>query len=169
MPMLYVSWSSLNLVLFLGLLIGGRVLLARYRSVSIGVSIAFVVLLVHQLSGRNVAARKSVIQFQTALLLPDLAHPKLYHTQLDDLLTLSIHQMVTLTPNSQSDSVQVSSSSYVTGFTSGYRWFPTGITVGALPDRRLLYSTSGVLEWKLLGLTVYRQPRQFDGYLRLDI
>lgn len=165
MPILYTLWSILNVILFIAVVIYARALLTRYRFVSISLSIAFMALLVYLFSGRNASARKSAIQFQTAFLLPDLAHSKSYHAELDDLPTLNIHQIVTLTPDTQSDSAQVSSSSYLTGFVSGYQWSPISIVVGALPDRRLHYSTSGVLAWKLLGLTVYRQPKQFDGWL----
>jgi hypothetical protein len=167
MPVLYVSWSLLNLVLFVGLFIYGRVLLKRYRLVSLGVSIVFVVLIVSYFSGRNTSARKSIVNFQTTVLLPGVAYPKPLYTQLDDLQTLTIQQIITLTPNRQSDSVQVSSSSYLTGFVAGFKWSPTHALVDALANRKLRYVTSGVLEWKLLGLTVYKQPKQFNGRLTL--
>ena len=88
-----------------------------------------------------------------------------YYTQLADFPTFSIEQVVALTPARQSDSVQVSRSSSMLGSPGGFQWSPVTIRVNALPDRRLHFSTHGLLEWTLLGLPIYKQPRQFDGWL----
>jgi hypothetical protein len=165
MIVLYAAWPLLNLALLVGVFIYMSTLFKKYRSFRTGLWLTIVIAVVYKSTMRS-TGESSKGKFQTTVWLPDLAQVKTYYTQLEDLPTFSIEQVVSLTPRNQSDSVKISSSSFILGFMGGFRWSPINITVDARPGRRLYYATNGLLEWKLLGLTVYRQPRQFNGFLK---
>jgi len=59
----------------------------------------------------------------------------------------------------------ISAYSITSGFTSGRSWSPLTIIVNPTKDNRLSYFVSGVLEWKLLGATLYTQTNNYKGVL----
>lgn len=60
--------------------------------------------------------------------------------------------------------IPISANSRTTGFISGTNWKPSSIIVNKTGDNnRLDYSVSGIVEWRLLGLTVYSQPKEYKG------
>lgn len=164
MVVLYAVWPLLNLALLVGVFIYMSTLFKQYRSFRTGLWLIIVIAVIYK-STTHSTGKSSTGRFQTMVSLPDSAQVKTYYTQLEDLPTFSIEQVVSLTPVSQSDSVEISSSSFMLGFTGGFRWSASNIIIDARPGRRLYYSTNGLLEWKLLGFTVYKQPKQFDGSL----
>ncbi len=51
------------------------------------------------------------------------------------------------------------------GWVLGVVWRPLEISVDPELKNKLKYSVNGVVEWKLLGLTVYSQPKFYKGYV----
>lgn len=51
------------------------------------------------------------------------------------------------------------------GFISGTNWLPVSVIVNQTEDnKKFEYQVSGILEWKLLGATVYSQPKTYTGF-----
>jgi hypothetical protein len=165
MSILYTIWPLLNLASLVGLFIYAKLLSKRYRFFRLGLWITALVAIVYN-SVTHSPGHSSIDRFQTAMVLPGVVQMKTHYTQLEDLPVFSIEQMVSLTPMNQSDSVQINSLSFMLGFVAGFRWTPTSIIVDTRSSRGLHYSTNGSLEWKLLGLTLYKQPKQFNGFLK---
>lgn len=60
--------------------------------------------------------------------------------------------------------IPVNSYSSTTGFISGTNWKPTSIIVNKTNDNnKFEYFVDGVVEWKILGLTIYSQPKEYKG------
>ncbi len=60
--------------------------------------------------------------------------------------------------------IPISANSWTTGFISGTNWKPSSIIVNTTDDKnKLAYFVDGIVEWKLLGATVYSQPKQYEG------
>lgn len=56
----------------------------------------------------------------------------------------------------------ISASSYNAGFISGTNWKPMNVTVNAVANK-FIYAVDGINEWQLLGITLYAQPKHFEG------
>jgi hypothetical protein len=57
--------------------------------------------------------------------------------------------------------------SLTTGLISGTNWKPVSIDVNTSgDDKTLQYFVIGVIEWKLLGATIYSQPKSFSGTVK---
>ena len=51
------------------------------------------------------------------------------------------------------------------GFISGTNWRPVSVIVNQTEDnKKFEYEVSGILEWKLLGATIYSQPKTYRGF-----
>ena len=172
MGILNVLWGLLNLGLFASLL-GG--LFSGFRSLRnrfgiLGVILPFIVLAGMFYNASNKSQTKRTIEsFRDTVVQQTLAvdllprHP--YYVILEDLKTLAINQLILLSQIDQSDSLQIQSSSYLTGFTSGIIWSTIHTHVNVQSKQRLQYRTAGTLEWQLLGFTLFKQAKQFDGYV----
>ena len=61
-----------------------------------------------------------------------------------------------------------SANSSMTGFISGIKWNPTAISVKTTNDNnRFQYFVDGIIEWKLLGATIYTQLKTYNGYVTI--
>jgi hypothetical protein len=60
--------------------------------------------------------------------------------------------------------VPISAYSFTNGFVSGTNWKPISIIVDMTDDNnKFEYAVDGVLEWKLLGTTVYSELKEYKG------
>ncbi|MHB8208982.1 hypothetical protein [Mucilaginibacter sp.] len=60
--------------------------------------------------------------------------------------------------------IPIDACSYLTGIICGTVWKPTSIAVNKTPaGNKLTYVINGVVDWKLLGLTLDSQPKQYSG------
>lgn len=65
--------------------------------------------------------------------------------------------------------VPINAYSSVTGFVSGINWKPVSISVNGTSDNHhFQYHVDGVIEWKLLGATIYSQSKKYKGTAILD-
>jgi len=63
------------------------------------------------------------------------------------------------------ENIPISAYSSMTGFISGTSWQPKSIIVKRTnANDKFKYFVAGVLEWKLLGMTVYLQSKDYKGY-----
>jgi hypothetical protein len=64
----------------------------------------------------------------------------------------------------QNLNIPISAYSSMTGFVSGTNWEPSSIIVNRTSDNnKFEYYVHGTMEWKLLGTTVYSQPKEYKG------
>lgn len=67
------------------------------------------------------------------------------------------------------NSIPISAFSRITGFQSGTNWKPVSIVVNQTTDSRTFeYEVDGTVGWKLLGMTVYHQPKHWKGIIVLN-
>jgi hypothetical protein len=60
--------------------------------------------------------------------------------------------------------IPISASSSTTGFISGIDWKPISIIVNRTTDNnKFEYFVDGIVEWKLLGATIYSQHKEYKG------
>jgi hypothetical protein len=60
--------------------------------------------------------------------------------------------------------IPISAYSLTTGFISGTTWKPTSISVSRTNDNnKFQYFVVGIVDWKLLGVTIYTQSKRFNG------
>jgi len=60
--------------------------------------------------------------------------------------------------------IPISASSSTNGFISGTNWKPISIFINRTDDNnKFEYFVSGVVEWKLLGATIYSQLKEYKG------
>jgi hypothetical protein len=60
--------------------------------------------------------------------------------------------------------IPISGNSSTTGFVSGTNWKPSSIIVNkTYHNTKFEYYVYGIMEWKLLGATVYSQPKEYKG------
>jgi hypothetical protein len=60
--------------------------------------------------------------------------------------------------------IPISADSWMTGFISGTHWKPSSIIVNRTDNNNNFeYFVEGIVEWKLLGATVYSQSKEYKG------
>ncbi len=60
--------------------------------------------------------------------------------------------------------IPISAYSSTTGFTSGTNWKPVSIIINRTNDNnKFEYFVDGVVEWKLLGATIYSELKEYKG------
>ncbi len=65
--------------------------------------------------------------------------------------------------------IPISASPYTSGFCSGTDWIPVAINVYSINNNKeFKYSVIAVIEWKLMGLTLYNQQKKYDGIIDLS-
>jgi hypothetical protein len=80
-----------------------------------------------------------------------------------DYYIAAIQLYVSYLPEADSCEV-IQSTSNLTGFQLGNTWEPTGVG-GTIKANKLYYYADGVMEWHLLGVTVYREHKHLTGVL----
>ncbi|MCW3789778.1 hypothetical protein [Plebeiibacterium sediminum] len=67
------------------------------------------------------------------------------------------------------DNVALSANTLINGFTSGINWEVISIAMNETTDNNQLdYMVIGVVNWKLLGITIYKQPKTFKGVVSIE-
>ncbi len=172
MAFLYILWVLLNGALVLGLLAGWyRCLQLFARQYSRSASIALCVMTLMTCTRGSGSLRESAPPRQTTITSSELTldQPVYDDRNLLDLPLTRLSQRIQLYPTSQSsDSVRVDQSVMLSGLQLGLRWQPIDLLVSPRPNRRIRYDVSGILEWRLLSTTIYRQPVQYAGLLAVD-
>lgn len=60
--------------------------------------------------------------------------------------------------------IPISANSWTTGFVSGTNWKPSSIIVNKTSDNnKFEYYVGGIMEWKLLGATIYSHSKEYEG------
>jgi len=58
----------------------------------------------------------------------------------------------------------VDANSWTIGLVTGTKWKPSSIIINKTEDNnRFQYSVNGTVEWKLLGITIFSQPKEYNG------
>lgn len=68
----------------------------------------------------------------------------------------------------QNSNTPIDAYSVTEGLVSGTSWRPMSINVDTITGNRLKYQVVGVVEWKLLALTIYSQRKNYEGAVAID-
>lgn len=86
---------------------------------------------------------------------------------LEDNLVSKIELAVTFGEN-ENGKKRLTAYSYRNGFVCGTNWKTSMIMVEkSKTENKCFYNLSGIIEWRLLGLTLYSEPKHFKGALEL--
>jgi hypothetical protein len=87
--------------------------------------------------------------------------------RLEKTMVLNYNLSITYGTDKRSNScIPISACSFNTGFISGISWKPIIIKVDTTPViNKLRYFVDGTVDWTLLGLTLYSQPKEYNGTL----
>ena len=89
----------------------------------------------------------------------------LINTDLEKTLVFTLQLSILYGKDKQGQlNIPISANSNTVGFVSGTNWKPSAIRVNQTHDNtKFDYYVNGILEWKLLGATIYYQQKEFKG------
>lgn len=167
--MLQLLWSVLNIAVFLGtIFVGYKTTVFIRKKVNLFFAILFALAL---LSFVNAADKSSEISSVKSELVSGTPGRKgfdqtklVYVTLQKDLL---LHIDLAAYYGRYNDSLglyPINAGSTITGLVAGYKWIPSKILLDTAAGK-IRYHFSGILDWKLLGITFYAQEKYFTGLL----
>ncbi len=172
MAFLYILWILLNGTLVLGLLFGWYrclQLFAWQYSRSASIALCVVTLMTCSSTSKQASVQSSAHTSTTVASAFGVDRPIVLRKRLLDLPLTQLTQLIFLNPSSKpGDSVRVEQSVSLSGLQLGLYWQPINLSVSPRPDRRIRYDVVGILEWRLLNATIYKQPVQYAGLLAVD-
>ena len=168
--MLQLLWGTLNIALFLYFLFVcfKAVKLVRYQ---LG-SLAAIVLVIGLLSfiGRSSEDESdNELQAEIPMEFADASTTRLYNVVIEETLTQDYHLYINFSQEeSSSGYVTANVSSFVTGFTSGTSWEPHMFIANTEESKRTIeYTIDGTVDWLLLGVKLYSEPKTYTGTIDL--
>lgn len=173
MAVLYTIWGLVNIGLGITLFVVSyrnfRFFAERYGSLATGILFLLTASMC-QSPGNNQPVQANQGLSTTTIFIPNFSPQwvKPYQARLVDLGSFQLRQDLMVHRKNQSDSTQITSAVYLTGFTSGILWKPIASSATVGRDRHIHYASAGILEWRLLGLPLYRELKQFTGSASLD-
>ncbi|WP_422105279.1 hypothetical protein [Winogradskyella sp.] len=160
--MLYLFWSLLNLgliILFIYIAFGfivkpKNILKSKFK-------MGFMLLCLIGLAQNAIAEstrhqNTEEIDTQTPMHQKDA---KVIKTTLEKHLTFDINLHLTYSLDNDAY-VLNNADSFLTGFVNGFEWDLKALD---RPNSPLDYSAQGILKWKILGFTLYKQSKTYEG------
>lgn len=169
--MIYLLWSLINVflplyffyLLFSFLAKGKRFFNPKYKTFQI----LFLVIGVTQI----IVASSTDKANQNIYLKDDHANfnsSKMVHHMVEDNWTMNIHFLLEYSVHGNKY-IPLKSSSFLSGFVSGYDWELLSVDgVGIEDGRGTVWYVNGNLQWKLFGTTIYSQNKIFQVKTELD-
>lgn len=172
--MLYLLWGILNIVLFVLFIFAGFKITKRIREKwGLLVAVVFVTLLLSFITvssdnkkrAGEIENKVTVRSDKKINMKSGVANVILEKT----LISSNILDLFYERSSESEASASVNAYSYTTGFVSGTKWEPNSISVKfAGSTDKLDYSVSGVVEWRLLWLTVFSQYKTYTGFIEIE-
>jgi len=172
--MIYLIWGILNLgLLIYFLMICFNAIKLIRQKIGLLATIVFVIGLLsfcrssddnnnkdlNQEKTWNFAYSDSLVQSPEPLL----------EISLEKTLTIEYQLEVIYSRNKQNINVPQSAFLVTNGFICGTNWIPKSISVYKTNDNnKFQYHVYGIVEWKLLGGTVYTQKKEYNGYALIN-
>ena len=160
--MLYLFWSLLNLgliILFIymafGLIVKPKNILKSKFKVGF-----MLICLIGQ--AQNAIAESTRHQNTEEIDIDPPMHQKgtkVIKTKLEEHLTFDINLHLTYSLDNDTY-VFNNADSFLTGFVNGFEWDLKALNT---PNSPLDYSAQGILKWKILGFTLYKQSKTYEG------
>ncbi|MDT0676591.1 hypothetical protein [Autumnicola musiva] len=163
--MIQLFWSILNitillffLYLFVGLLFQGKKIFeGKFKNLSIAILILGVF---HIVSANDSEKLDSIIIDDNYNLENSTQSETII---LEENMTMNINLSVVYS-NKNEVLVPIRATSYLTGLVSGYDWKIESVnTTDKNEKEKNDFIASGILEWKLFGITIYSQEKTFEG------
>lgn len=174
--MLYLIWSILNISLFLFFLyVCFRATKLLKDNHGIFLAVVFLIGLIGLAwpfspdKGNTAEGGNQLLSSHAAVKDSLKKGPLSYTTiELEKNLLYTYHLGISYASTGQDSTLPVSAQSWVSGFQSRTRWVCTGILLNPTDDpHQFTYEVVGILQWSLLGVPVYAQPRQWKGMVTL--
>lgn len=172
--MLYILWGLLNIGLFL-FFIGTCFKATKLLRDKVGFLSSFIFILglflfiVHSNNNRdNKKSNSNQIKTWQFASEDSLSRNATFLLELD--LEKTVLATYTLGISYGKDQLQqmnipISAYSSTSGFISGTNWKPISIMVTNTSDNnKFIYRVDGVMEWQLLGATIYSQTKTYQGF-----
>ncbi|MEP6466411.1 MAG: hypothetical protein ABJB05_08895 [Parafilimonas sp.] len=168
--MMYLLWALLNLALFIFFV---RICITATRLINekIGLltSVVFVVgLLFMGCSNTEKTTQDRTWTFTSQDSL-DNNSGYLIQVLLENNFIAKCYLNIGCEKDKQQNKFPANAFSPVFGIICGTNWKPANITVEKINNDKFYYNVAGVLEWKLLGATIYSQFKYYDGIAYTDI
>jgi len=171
--MLYLVWGLLNMALFLFFIVTGlRATKIVREKFGLFASVIFVVGLLSFManshddtSNKETGSSQSRTWQFTSEDSLDKNATFLVHIELEKTLISKYELGIKYGKDKRGQlNVPISANSWTTGFVSGTNWKPLSIIVNETNDNtKFAYYVNGTMEWKLLGATIYSQPKEYKG------
>jgi len=170
--MIYLLWALLNIALFISFIgICFRATKLIRDRIGVFASIIFVFGLlsfIGQSNNDNYNKEPNSNQIKTwKFLSEDSLNRRSTNSLFINLEKTSISKYelyISYSIDQQQMNTPISASSSTTGFIAGTNWKPASIVVNrTTDDDKFEYIVNGVVEWKLLGATIYTQGKNYHG------
>ena len=170
--MLYLLWGLLNILLFLYfIIICFKATRLLREKVGLLASIIFVIGLLSFIGQSNKGSdnkEPNSNQIKTWKFTSEDSINRNATSSVDIVLEKTLvskyHLGLKYGKDRQQRNSPISAYSLTTGLTSGTTWKPVTIVVNRTNDNyKFEYLVDGVVEWKLLGLTIYSQQKEYEG------
>ncbi|WP_138992143.1 hypothetical protein [Larkinella sp. C7] len=173
--MLYLIWTLLNVALtvyFIVLCFQAARLLKERVGLYAAVIFTFGLLSIAANSGKkrvgfskNQDVKKRTYVPRDSIIPGSL---KFAHARIDKTWISRIELTVSYgVKKSSNQPVPVEANSVWWGSITGYHWKPVSISVHATTGQEYAYTVVSILQWKLLGISLYSQPKTYEGSIEL--
>lgn len=173
--MIYLFWSLLNLgllIFFISILFRATQLIRE--KIGLFASIIFVVGIVSLISFDNDEKDIKPNETKRWEFIPEdsLKNNDIYiiDVELEETLSSKYHLSIKYGKSKENLNIPINAVCYHTGFKSGINWKPFNLIVNRTKDNNQFeYHLTGIIKWKLLGITFYTQSKEYHGFKSLEV
>jgi hypothetical protein len=162
--MLYLLWGLLNLFLFvyfIAICFKATKLLREKLGMLATIVFVFGLLSFTTISSNNKSTKLKTWKFVSA----DSVNADSYLSARLHNNLISKYELGISYKNDGQTNIPVSATSTTDGVICGTKWKPLFINVQSTANNTFQYTVSGIVEWKLLGFTVYSQQKFYKGFV----
>ena len=159
--MVYLLWALLNIALFVFFL---RICFKATRLISEKFGLFAVIIFVFGLISFGCSNNGQQDENKAWNLVSDSTNRTtqlLKDVVLDDNLIATTHLQI---GGIKSTNTPVNASTQVYGLICGTNWKTLAVRVEKISNNKLEYSVDGIVEWRLFGLRIYSQFKNYDGF-----
>lgn len=167
---MYLIWTVLNaafVILFfalvLSLIVKGKKLFENDYGNLILILLAIGVL---GILNKDATSPKNEYIFPTNEMLVGRS-VKTSHINIEDNLTFDIGLTIRFRKDATGELIPSFSRSHATGYTNGLVWNYNYADIEKLKDNTFSYTVVGTLDWRMYGIKIYTQPKEFKGTFEL--
>lgn len=170
--MLYLLWALLNIGLFIFICYkGSKYFRQKFGSIAAGVFVLGLLAFMGGVNSDNKEPHSNQIKTWKFNLLDSLEKNSQVFIDIDLERTLISKYNLGIAYGKDKqlqNNIPVSANTWTTGFESGTSWKPVSVIINRTGNnRKFEYEVDGTIKWRLLGITVYHQPKHWKGVVVL--